>query len=248
MLISDVVHPEVSVSTHLSRKELKQDNVALKVEETTHFFVTHRSQVTRIGIIVLIVLAVALGSWFFISSRREARQQALGAAVTLQSAPVGTAPPNGGPSFPTEQAKDEAVRKAFNSIVSENGGSEEGYAAEYYLAGLDASAGKTDDALKKYDHVASSAGADYSSLAKLAKAQLLFSLNRAPEAQTVLKDLIANPTAMVSKEQASIALAEGIAPTQPEEARKLLLPLASAKSDISQAAVTALSELPAATK
>jgi hypothetical protein len=234
------------VSTHLSRKELKQDNVALKVEETTHFLVTHRPLVMKAGIAALVILAVGLGSWFFISSRRDARQQALAVALTTENAPVGTAPPSGGISFPSEAAKADAVRKAFNSIVSENAGSEEAYAAEYYLAGLDIAAGKTDDALKKYDHVASGAGADFASLAKLGKAQLLFSLDHSPEAQTLLKELIAKPTPMVSKEQATVILAKGIAATQPEEARKLLIPIANLHSDISQLAVTAMTDLPQA--
>ncbi len=234
------------MSTHLSRKELKQDNVALKVEETTHFLVEHRQTVTRAGIAVVVVLALGLGSWFFMSSRRDAREQALAGAIATQNAPVGAAPPNGGLSYPTDAAKTAAVQKAFNSIISEDSGTEEAYAAEYYLAGLDVGAGKTEDALKKYDHVASTAGADYASLAKLAKAQVLFSLDRIPEAQTILKDLIANPTPMVSKDQASIILAKGIAATQPEEARKLLVPIASSHSDISQAAVTAMAELPSA--
>jgi hypothetical protein len=230
----------------LSRKELKQDNVALKVEETTHFLVTHRPLVIRIGVIVLAVLVVGLGSWFFISSRRDAREQALATALAAQAAPVGAPNPNGGVSFPTEAAKADAVRKDFNSIISSDGGTEEAYAAQYYLAGLDIAAGKTEDGLKKYDAVISGAGADYSSLAKLAKAQVLFSVNRAPEAQTLLRDLMANPTAMVSKDQAAIALAKALASTQPEEARKLLLPIASTHSEISQIAVTAMADLPQA--
>ena len=65
------------MSTHLSRKELKQDNVALKVEETTHFLVTHRALVTKVGGVVLAIIVIGLGSWFFISSRRDSREQAL---------------------------------------------------------------------------------------------------------------------------------------------------------------------------
>jgi predicted negative regulator of RcsB-dependent stress response len=232
------------VSTHLSRKELKQDNVALKVEETRHFFVEHRDSIIKAGIALVVIVVIAFGSWFFVSSRRQAREQALASAIQLQNAPVGAAPPNGGMSFPTEEAKTAAVTKAMNSVIAE--GSEEGYAAEYYLAGLNASNGKTDEALKQYDHVAANAGDDYASLAKLAKAQLLFSINKSSDAQTILRDLMAHPTAMVSKEQAAMTLAQGIASTQPDEARKLLVPLASAHSDISQAAVTAMSELPAA--
>ena len=119
------------MSDHLSRKELKQDNVALKVEETAHFLVTHRPQVMRVGIAVLVVLVLGLGSWFIVSSRRDAREQSLAAALTLESAPVGSASPTGAQSFSTEAAKTTAVNKAFNSIISQNGGSDEAYAAEY---------------------------------------------------------------------------------------------------------------------
>ena len=232
--------------THLSRKELKQDNVALKVEETTHFLSMHRTLAMRVGAIALAVLVIGLGSWFFISSRRDAREQALVAALTLQDATVGAASPSGGPAFSTDAAKADAVRKAFNSIISQDEGTEEAYTAEYYLAGIDVANARTDDGLKKYDNVASGAGADLASLAKLAKAQVLLSLGRLPEAQVVLKDLMAHPTSMVSKEQAGIILAKGIAATQPEEARKLLLPIAEMHSDISEAAVTAIAELPPA--
>jgi hypothetical protein len=232
------------VSTHLSRKELKQDNVALKVEETRHFFEEHRDLVIKVGVIAVIVVVIGYGSWWFMNSRKQAREEALAAAVALQNAPVGAPSPSGGPSFPTDAARTAALQKALTSVMAD--GSEEGYAAEYYLAGLNGANGKTDEALKQYDHVAANAGADYASLAKLAKAQLLFSINKSSDAEVILKDLIAHPTAMVSKDQAAMTLAQGIASTQPEEARKLLVPIASEHSEISQAAVMAMSELPAA--
>ena len=111
MLISDVVHPEVSVSTHLSRKELKQDNVALKVEETRHFFVEHRQLVIKAGIAIVIVLVIGFGSWFFVSSRRQAREQALASALALQNAPVGAANPSGASVFPLQRRKTPRLRR-----------------------------------------------------------------------------------------------------------------------------------------
>jgi hypothetical protein len=228
----------------LSRKELKQDNVALKVEETTHFLATHGPLVKRAGVVVLAVAVIGFASWFFISSRRDARQQAFAAALALENAPIGSAPANGGPSFATDAAKTDAVRKAFNAIITQDSGSEEAYEAEYYLGGIDVSSGKMDDALKKFDHVASGAGADIASLAKLGKAQVLFALSRSSEAQTILKDLISHPTSLVSKEEATIALAKGIGDAQPEEAKKLLMPLATKTSEITQAAMNAMQELP----
>jgi len=165
-------------------------------------------------------------------------------ALTLQSAPVGTAPPTGGPSFPSDAAKNDAVRRAFTKVIDEHGGSTEAYTAELSLATIDADAGKMSDARKRYQDIADHAPAGFASMAKLAIAQLDFSDNKTAEAQSILKDLQDHPTEMVSKNQATYTLAKGLAPTQPEEARKLLLTLVSAPSDVSQLAVTALGELP----
>ncbi len=233
------------MSTHLTRKELKQDNFALNVGETFDFFSTHRQQVYRYGGAALVVIAIAAGIYYYVGGQRDAREQALGDAIAQQAAQVGPAPPTGGLSFPTEAAKKEAVTKAYAKIVAEYNGSSEAYIAEYSLASMDLDAGKYADARKKYQDVADHADANYASLAKLALAQLDFAENKTADAQKILKDLQDHPTDLVSKTQATFALAKGLAPTQPEEARKLLYTLAGAQTDVSQLAVAALQELPA---
>jgi hypothetical protein len=150
MLISGCkFHPEVPVSTHLSRKELKQDNVALKVEETTHFLTTHRPLVTRVGVID--PGRPGHRTWCpgfssvpgVMRASRRWRPHCL--CKTLRWAPLLPTAAQLSPAL----AKSDAVRKAFNSIVTQDGGSEEAYAAEYYLAGHRRIAnGKTDDGLK----------------------------------------------------------------------------------------------------
>jgi predicted negative regulator of RcsB-dependent stress response len=157
---------------------------------------------------------------------------------------VGQAPPNGGPSFPTEAAKRDAVTKAYQKIVSEHGGSTEAYSAELALATMDADAGKMPDARKKFQDVADHGDAGIASVAKLSLAQLDFAENNTSGAQAILKDLQDHPTDMVSKNQAMFTLAKGLAPSNPDEARKLLTTIASAGGDASQTAVTALQELP----
>ncbi len=232
------------MSTHLTRKELKQDNVALKVEETFNIFTKHRSQIVRIGGAALALVVVVAGIFYYRSAQQEVRQQMLADAITLQAAPVGTAPPNGGPSFPTEVAKREAITKAYNKLISEHSGSEEAYSAELALAASDADAGRMADARKKFQDVADHANAGFASLGKLSLAQLDFAENKIAEAQSILKDLQDHPTDLVSKTQATYTLAKGLAPTQPEEARKLLTTIASSQSDVSGIAVSALQELP----
>jgi predicted negative regulator of RcsB-dependent stress response len=231
------------VTTHLTRKELKQDNVALKVEETFDFFSLHKKEAVRYAGIALAVIVVAVGVYYYITGQQEAREQQLGDAIAAQSAPIGAAPPNGGLSFPSESAKKDAVTKAYSKLIAEHGGSSEAYIAEYSLAAMDMESGNMAEARKKYQDVADHANANYASLAKLALAQLDFGDNKTADARAILKDLQDHPTDLVSKDQATFTLAKGLIPTAPEEARKMLITLAASK-EIGSAAVTAMQELP----
>ena len=232
------------MSSHLTRKELKEDSVALHVGETFSFLSAHRSQTIRIASAVVGVALVASATIYYRSSKQDSRQLMLGDAITLQNAPVGAAPPNGGVSFPTEAAKRDAVTKSFTKLVSDQSGSAEAYVAEYALGSMDMDAGNLAEARKKYQDVADHAETNYASLGKLALAQIDFAEGKTSDAQTLLKDLMDHPTDLVSKNQATFVLAKGLAAKQPEDARKLLMPMAAANSDISQVAVAALGELP----
>jgi hypothetical protein len=231
------------VTTHLTRKELKQDNVALKVEETFDFFNLHKKEAVRYAGIALAVAVVGAGIYYYITGQQEARELELGDAIAAQAAPVGTAPPNGGLSFPSDSAKKDAVSKAYSKLIAEHGGSSEAYIAEYSLAAIDMENGNMAEARKKYQDVADHANASYASLGKLAVAQLDFVENKTADARNVLKDLQDHPTDLVSKDQATFTLAKGLIPTAPEEARKMLVTLAASK-EIGAAAVSAMQELP----
>jgi len=232
------------VASNLTRKELlKQDKFTVEAGHTVDYLSTHRKEVVRFGGIALALIVLVAAVFYYRSSQLSVREQALGEAIALSSAPVG-APPGGGPSFPTQTAKDEAVNKAFTKLVSDYSGKEEAYIAEYYLGAKALDAGKVDDARKKYQDVADHAGVNYASLAKLAVAQLDFAENRLPEAETLLKGLMDNPTDLVSKTEATFTYARVISQTKPDEARKLLLQIASEKSDVSQIALAAMNDLP----
>lgn len=232
------------MASNLTRKELlKQDKFTVEAGHTVDYLSTHRKEVVRFGGIALALIVLVAAVFYYRSSQLSVREQALGEAIALSSAPVG-APPGGGPSFPTQTAKDEAVNKAFTKLVSDYSGKEEAYIAEYYLGAKALDAGKVDDARKKYQDVADHAGVNYASLAKLAVAQLDFAENRLPEAETLLKGLMDNPTDLVSKTEATFTYARVISQTKPDEARKLLLQIASEKSDVSQIALAAMNDLP----
>jgi hypothetical protein len=128
--------------------------------------------------------------------------------------------------------------------VNDYGGSKEAYIARYYLASIAVETGKTDDAKRGFREVADHADKNYASLGKLALAQLDFATGNSAEAEPLLRDLIDHPTDLVSKTQATIALARGLSKTKPAEARKLIQPLVSAGGDDAPLAAQVLSEIP----
>ena len=202
------------MATHLTRKELKQDRFADRVEGSFLSLSTHKREIVRYGGAALAVILIVAAVWYYRSSQASVRQQALGEAMTLYTATVGVNPVPGTPNFPTEAAKDAALAKAFTKITQDYSGSNEAYVAEYYLAGSSADMGKTDQAQKQFQDVIDHADVNYASLAKYALAQVDLSANRVAEGQKLLKDLMDHPTDLVSKNQATITYAKSIAASQ----------------------------------
>lgn len=227
----------------ITRKELKSDKFALEVEQTVDFVTKHRRELTIYGSIAAAVAVVAVGIYFYMGRQHMVRENALGEAIQMQEAPVG--PPSSGPrlSFPTEDAKRTAVTKAFGEIASGYPGSSEGAIAKYYLGSIAADQGKMPDAEKLFQEAASSGDKSYGPLARFSLAQTYFAQGRPADAEKILRDLMQHPSIFVSKEQATIALARGIAPTKPDEARKLLEPLRTGGGAVSSAAMNAIGEL-----
>jgi predicted negative regulator of RcsB-dependent stress response len=231
------------VATRITRKELKTDKFAMEVGQTVDFVSEHRRQLVTYGSIALAVVAIAAAGYFYLRHQQTARQQSLAEAIQVQESPVG--PPNPGAlmSFTTEDAKRDAAIKAFSAISSKYPGSSEGTIAKYYLGAIAADQGKMADAEKLFKEAADARDKDYASLARLSLAQVYFGEKRTADAEKILRDLMNHPTIFVSKEQATVALAKGIAATKPAEARKLLEPLRTQPGAISQVAINAAAEI-----
>jgi predicted negative regulator of RcsB-dependent stress response len=232
----------------LTRKELKTDKFALEVEHGVEYVAEHKQQVARYGAIAAGVIVAVLAIYGFVSYRAGVREDALRTALQTQDGTVGGQSEEGRPSFPTQEAKDTAVKKALTDVAEKYSGSEQGSVARYYLGTMAADKGDLATAEKSLREVVSSGGGNYSSLAKLALAPVLQAANKSSEGEQLLRSLVASPTAFVSKDQATIALARFLAPTNPAEARKLLEPLRTERSAVSRAALTALADIPAASK
>jgi predicted negative regulator of RcsB-dependent stress response len=223
---------------------LKRDRFALEVEHTVGYLSEHRKQAVRIGVASLVVLVLVIGIVLYRRHQHSVREQALNAALKIQDAGVG---PAGNPfmmTYPTREEKDKAASKAFSELAEKYSGSDQGIIARYYLGTIAADQGRLAEAEKAFQDVIERGDANYASLAKLSLADLYAGQRRTADAEKLLRSLIEKPTVFVSKEHAAIELAQVLAPTRPDEARKLLEPLRTERSAISRAALSALGQLP----
>jgi predicted negative regulator of RcsB-dependent stress response len=225
----------------ITRKQLKSDKFAQEVGLTVTFFEEHKEEITRYGAILAVAGLLLAGYLYYQRKQHGVREEALTKAIQVQEAPVGPTA-NGGPGFPTQEAKDREALRVFSDLRNKYAGSEEGEIAEYYLGAIQADQGRLAEAEKSFQEAAKGSQ-NYASLAKLSLAQIYFADGRSDLGEKTLRELIAKPTIFVSKEQAAITLARYLMPTKPAEARKLLDPLRKVPGVVGQTAIQAYGEV-----
>jgi len=227
----------------LTRRELKKDKFAQEVGHTVEFLEHHRKLFIRYGIAAVALLVIVAGLFYYNRRQHAARQDALRAAMDAMDVPVGPSPAPGVLTFLSPEEKRAAVSKSLTDLASRHSESLEGAIAQYYLGTVALSQGRQDEAVKRLNETANSGSQEPASVAKLALAELYAAQGKTADAEKLLRSLIDKPTIVVPKEEATLALARVIAPSRPDEARKLLDPLRSAPGAAGRAAIAAHGEL-----
>jgi hypothetical protein len=208
------------LTRHELKEQLDHDSFTDAVTQVFDYATSHRQEVIRWVTIGVAVLVIVGGAFWYFRYRASVRQHDLNNAFAVAERPVGPAAP-GVSAFATEDAKNQAVMKAFSDVVSKDGGSSQGLIAEYYLGTLKAKKGDVKGAEADLSRVSDSS-ANIASLAKIALAQLYAGGSNPSQAQSLLESIINKPTDLVSKEQAQILLARLQEKTNPQQAKKLL--------------------------
>ena len=228
----------------ITRHELKTDHFAQEVAHTVEFLGTHKDQVRKYGIAAAIVAVLALGGWGWIRYQQTQRQTALSDMYRVVGSAVSPNPMPGILTFPTKEAQDVAANKALIEMAAKYPGTNEGAVANYYLAARAADKGDLAAAEKNFNLVVSGGDKGFASLAQLSLAELYAAQGKLGESEKILRGLIEKPTALVSKEQATITLARLIMNSKPDEARKLLEPLRTQSGAASRVAISLFAEIP----
>lgn len=228
----------------LTRKDLKTDTVAEGLGHTVEYLAGHQKQLRLyVGLGVAVIVAIA-GWWIYSSRQATARSQALADAMKVYEATVGETPQPPAKNFPTALEKETAVTEAFTKLADAYPSSLEGSIARLYLAGMKVDKGELEPAIQLHQVTIDKGPDEYASVAKQALAEVYASQGKIDEAEKLLREIIDDPTAFVSAEQATLTLGRILAKDKPEEARKLLEPLREARTAVSRSAVEALAKLP----
>lgn len=226
------------------RQQIKHDRFVEEVGHTLEYLSEHKQAVRKYGAIAGAAILVVAGVYGYLSYQRNARQQALREAARVLDAFVGENNPLGGLSFKTQQEKDAAAVKAFSNVATKYAGTKEGLIARFQAATILCDQGKLAECEAGLKEVAAGSDANTASLAKLSLADLYDLTGRKSQAEILLRELMSNPTPVVSKEQAQLALARTISKTKPQEARTLLESLqALDRPPVTRAAVSVLGEM-----
>lgn len=209
------------MTRHELKEQLQHDQFTDAVSRSLDYVTSHREKITRWAIVAAVILAIAGGAFWYSSYQRSVRQQDLQAAFEVLEAQVGPSTNPAVKNFPTQEAKTQASIKALSAVVAKDGGTREGFIAQYYLGTLKAAQNDNKGAESDLRAVGNSSS-DSAALAKIALAQLYAGENRTAEAQELLHSLVNRPVDLVSKAQAQILLAQLDQRANPQQAKNLL--------------------------
>jgi tetratricopeptide (TPR) repeat protein len=236
-----------------TRHQLKQDRfrgAAIgAAEATVHWSVEHKTKLAIAAIVILIVVAGAIGGWYYINKQDEKASVDLSRAVrTLDTPlrPAGVPAQPDSPSFASLQERATEARKQFQAIVEKYPHTRSGDVARYFFGLTSAQLGDNATAERELRRVASTHNDDLSALAKFALASVYRNLNRNKEAIDLYKKLIDKPTHTVGKVTAQLDLAATYqADGQAAEAKRLYeqVQKENPSSQASQVASAKLQEL-----
>ena len=212
-----------------TRHQLKQDRFSRvtidAAERTADWSVEHKNKLIVAAIIVLVVVGVAVGAWYYLGQQDQKASLDMSVAVRTLNTPV--RPPNmpaqpEAPSFASVAERATTAHKQFQAIIDKYPHTHSAEFAHYFLGLTSADLGDNATAEREFQKVISSASSDVAALAKMALASVYRNTGRNKQAIDLYKELAAKPTTTVGKAAAQMELAATYqSDNQPLEAKRI---------------------------
>jgi len=208
-----------------TRHQLKQDAFRQHTTETISWAQEHQSKLVAAGIVIAVIIAAAIGGWWYVNYRNDQAQSQLSAAIEKYGAPIRPAGEPASPetlSFASAQERSKVANAEFTGIADKYSFTQSGRLARYFAGITFHEMGDNAAAEKDLNEVAGSHSTEVASLAKLALAGIYHDSGRDSQAIALYKELADHPTASVSKGTAQLLLASLYEEShQPDQARAL---------------------------
>jgi tetratricopeptide (TPR) repeat protein len=209
---------------HISRKELKRDEIRESIVHGAEAALAHQKQIWLYGAVALaVVLAVA--GWRFYSQRETVK-----AAAAFEEAnrifnarirPMNEPQQPGEVTYVEEKNKFTDAAKKFEEVAQAYSRTRPGQMAQYYAGLCHQQLGQHNQALEWFGKVQSGGDAELAALARLRAAAVYAATGKEDEAVKAYQQLLASPTTMVPKPLVMLALADHYLRSNPAEAEKL---------------------------
>ena len=198
-----------------TRHQLKQDKFSRATiqvaEKTVHWTVDHKNKLIVASVVIVALVAAALGSWYYLERQDEKASADFGKATLVLDTPVrpaGMPPQPEYPSYASSKERATDARKQFQAVIDKYPHTRAADFSHYFLGVTAASVGDNATADRELKTVAGYHNEDLSALAKLALAGVYRNSNRTKDAIDLYKQLIDKPTRTVGKTAAEMELAQ----------------------------------------
>lgn len=211
---------------HISRKELKTDEIRNTLVHGAETALSHQKQLWQIAGAVL-ALAVLFFGWRFYSDRQNVKAVAafdeankvFQARIRLAGEQV--PPGDTEPTYVDEKNKFDDAAKKFTLVAQQYPRTRPGRLAKYYTGLSHERLGKFDEAQNWFAQAAAAGDPELAALARFRQAQVYEKTGKGDEAVKLYQQMIAAPAIMLPKAVAMLALADYYRKTNPAEASKL---------------------------
>jgi predicted negative regulator of RcsB-dependent stress response len=234
------------LAQHISRKELKTDEVRQTIAHGAEAVLSHQ-QLSLYVVIAAAVIALGIFGWRTYSQHQTVKAFAeFDGAMKVFQAPIGAPQAPGELTYSDETKKFTEANQKFTDVASKYPRTRAGELSSYHSALSLEKLGKNDDAKKKLQALAGGRDADVAAMAQFELAGLDDRTGQGDEAVKLYQQLIAKPTVLVPKAVAMFALADHYSAKNPSAAADLYKQIKSEYPDtpMAEQADQALALLP----
>jgi hypothetical protein len=212
------------VAQHISRKELKKDEVRDTLAHGAEAVLSHRRLVAVLLGIAIVAAVAVLGWKFYSEEQTEKAAAAFDDAMKVFQARIrapGEAVDASEVSYVDQKNKHEDAVKKFTDAANRFPHTRPGQLSRYYAALSLEHLGRNEEAARALQQLANSGTEEYAALARFELAQVDERTGKGDEAVKIYKQLIAKPSVLAPKPVVMLALADYYRQTNPSQAAQL---------------------------